>query len=579
MHILGISCFYHDSAAALVRNGEIVAAAAEERFSGIKHDSGFPNKAVAFCLEKAGIDIAGLDYIVFYDKPFTKFDRILSSYLQTIPRSYPAFRKAIPLWLKEKLWLPHIIKKELHYDGKILFVDHHLSHAAGAYYSSPYEKAAILTIDGVGEWATASMGAGNGNNIELVKSMNYPHSLGLLYSAFTYFLGFQVNSSEYKVMGLAPYGQPQYLDLIEKELVQINEDGSIFLNMKYFNYHFGLTMTGRRFERLFWTKRRRPEEKLNDIHRDLAASIQAVTEKIIFKMAEFVKEQTGQENLCLSGGVALNCAAAGKLLESGRFRDIYIQPSATDSGGALGAALYVYFGLNEKARRTEQDYLSLGPSYTNTEIERFLTEKRIPFKRLEPDQLSAQAARALTDGKITAVFHGPMEFGPRALGFRSILADPRNPEMKTRINGAVKFREPFRPFAPIVLEERAAEYFDCNRPSPYMLFNFRIRPDKREAIPAVTHVDGTARIQTVDRDQNKFVYDIIKEFETITGIPVLLNTSFNLRGHPIVRTPEDAFATFISSGIDILVMEDFLIEKTDVNPDAFPQFRIDWGRD
>ncbi len=579
MYILGISCFYHDSAAALVKDGTVIAGSAEERFSGNKHDSGFPNGSVAFCLEKAGIEIAQVDYIVFYDKPFAKFDRILSSYLETVPRSYPAFRRAIPLWLKEKLWLPHIIKKELQYDGRILFVDHHLSHAAGAYLSSPYDSAAILTIDGVGEWATATIGTGDNNEIELLRTMNYPHSLGLLYSAFTYFLGFQVNSSEYKVMGLAPYGNPQYAELIEKELVQINDDGSIFLNMKYFNFHRGLTMTGKKFGRLFWTKRREPEEELNDIHRDIAASIQAITEKIIFKMAEHTKKLTGRENLCLSGGVALNCAAAGKLLSSGMFKDIYIQPSATDSGGAVGAALYVYYGLHAENKRTEQSYLSLGPSYAPDEVARFLEDHRIPHKRPDQNEITRHIAASIDGGKIAAVYRGPMEFGPRALGFRSILADPRNPEMKAKINAAVKFREPFRPFAPIVLEEKAGEYFECDRPSPYMLFNFRVRPQKRSTIPAVTHVDGTSRIQTVNPDQNRPVYNILKEFENLTGVPVLLNTSFNLRGHSIARTPSDAFATFVSSGIDVLVMEDCLIDKDEINSGDYPDFLIESGKD
>jgi len=579
MFILGISCFYHDSAAALVRNGTVITGAAEERFSGIKHDSGFPHGAISFCLEKAGIDISQIDYIVFYDKPFTKFDRILSSYLQTVPRSYPAFRKAIPLWLREKLWLPQIIKKELNYDGEILFVDHHLSHAAGAYYSSSFEQAAILTVDGVGEWATASIGTGHGNRVELKKSMNYPHSLGLLYSAFTYFLGFQVNSSEYKVMGLAPYGEPKFRELIEDRLVQINEDGSIFLNMKYFSYHYGLTMTGKRFSRLFGIEPRKPDEGLDEIHKDIAASIQAVTEKIIFKMAEHARETTGAEFLCMSGGVALNCAASGKLLESGMFQDIYIQPSSTDSGGAIGAALHLYYGLHPHVKRTEQNYLNLGPSYTKEESESFLKSSNIPYKKPDHSELIETVANSLAEGKIVAIFHGPMEFGPRALGFRSILADPRNPEMKTKINGAVKFREPFRPFAPIVLEERAPEYFECARPSPYMLFNFKVRPEKRGIIPAVTHADGTSRIQTVNSAQNDLVYDILREFEKRTGVAVLLNTSFNLRGHPIVRTPSDAFSTFISSGIDLMVMESCIIEKSAVDINRFDRFVIKSGKD
>jgi carbamoyltransferase len=579
MNTLGISCFYHDSAAALVSDGRLKAAAQEERFTGIKHDSSFPINAVAFCLKKENLSIESIDHIVFYDKPFTKFDRILQSYLATVPISYLAFRKAIPIWLKEKLWLPSIIKKELHYNGPIYFIDHHLSHAAGAYYTSPFEKAAILTIDGVGEWATASIGKGAANKIELSRTMNYPHSVGLLYSAFTYFLGFQVNSAEYKVMGLAPYGKPLYTDLIRKEIVHIFDDGSIQLNLKYFDYHHSLRMTGKKFSRLFGRERRNPESELTDSDRNLAASIQEITEEIIFKMAHHTKELTGEVNLCLSGGVALNCTAAGKLLQSGLFKDIHIQPASTDSGGAAGAALYIDYALNNRPKINDQPYFTLGPSYSPDEIASFLKENEIKYSYLEENDRAKTIAAALTENKIVAFFDGAMEFGPRALGFRSILASPAAADMKTRINAAVKFREPFRPFAPVVLEQKAGNYFDHARPSPYMLFNFDVLLEKRDVIPAVTHIDGTARIQTVNETQNPRLVEILTEFEKLTGLPVLLNTSFNLRGRPIVRTPDDAFATFISSGIDLLALGNCIIDKRSLDQSRYENFKIAAGGD
>jgi len=579
MNILGISCFYHDAAAALVQDGYLTAAAQEERFTGIKHDADLPRKAVDFCLEKSGLAMSDIDYIVFYDKPFSKFDRILAGYLQTAPKSYPAFRMAMPVWLREKIWLPQIIRKKMGYDGKILFVEHHLSHAAGTYYSSPFERTAILTVDGVGEWATASVGKGDGNKIELNRVMNYPHSVGLLYSAFTYFLGFRVNSAEYKVMGLAPYGEPKYTDLIKNNIVEIFDDGSIHLDLDYFKFHYGLEMTGKKFARLFGRPRRDPDTELTDSDRDIAASIQLVTEEIIFKMAAYAKKTTGENKLCLSGGVALNCAAAGKLLRSGIFDDIYIQPASSDSGGAAGAALYVYYSLSNKPKINDQPYFTLGPEYSDGEIEDFLGSAGVPCERLEPDQTPGYIADRISEGKIAAMFHGAMEFGPRALGFRSILADPRGADMKEKINKAVKFREPFRPFAPAVIEEKAGEYFVGARKSPFMLFNFDVREDKREIIPAVTHADGTARIQTVNRADNRLLYDILCEFERKTGVAVLLNTSFNLRGHPIVRTPQDALATFVSSGIDILIMGNLVLDKSKLDLDQLAKFRISSGQD
>lgn len=579
MKILGISCFYHDAAAALVIDGNLTAAAQEERFTGIKHDAALPRKAIGFCLDKAGMAINDLDYIIFYDKPFTKFDRILRGYMQAVPRSYRAFRKAIPVWLREKLWLPQILKKELNYHGKTLYIEHHLSHAAGAYFSSPFDHAAILTIDGVGEWATASIGKGSGNKIEIFKSMNYPHSVGLLYSAFTYFLGFEVNSAEYKVMGLAPYGKPKYVDLIKNKIVEIFEDGSIHLKLKYFKYHYGLEMTGGKFETLFGRPRRRPESALTDSDRDIAASIQHITEEIIFKMAAHAKKLTGENKLCLSGGVALNCAAGGKLLQSGLFDDIYIQPASSDSGGAVGAALYAHYSLTDEMKTDNGSYFTFGPAYSEEVVEIFLKEIKAPHKRIDESELPKFIADNLANDKIVAIFSGPMEFGPRALGFRSILADPRKAEMKERINRAVKFREPFRPFAPAVTEEKAVEYFEGARKSPFMLFNFNVRPEKRERIPAVTHVDGTARIQTVNRKDNCLLYDILVQFEKLTGTAVLLNTSFNLRGHPIVLSPRDAFRTFISSGIDILVMENHIILKEEIKSDCFEDLKIAVGSD
>ncbi|MFH2035125.1 MAG: carbamoyltransferase N-terminal domain-containing protein [Candidatus Zixiibacteriota bacterium] len=579
MIILGISAYYHDSSAALVCDGRLVSAAAEERFTGIKHDSSFPVNAVNFCLNANNLGINEIDKIVFYEKPLTKFDRIISGYMQTAPKSYAAFRKAIPIWLREKLWTPQTIKKKLDYNGEIFFVEHHLSHAAGTYYSSPFDSSTILTIDGVGEWTTASIGIGEGNKIRLVKTMNYPHSVGLLYSAFTYFLGFRVNSSEYKVMGLAPYGKPVYADLIKNELVKIFEDGSIVLNMKYFSFHYGLRMTGRKFEKLFGRKRRLPESELSESDKNMAASIQAVTEKIILKMAQYAREKFGNENLCLAGGVALNSSAAGKLKDSGLFKNIYIQPASSDSGAAAGAALYLSYSLSDKRKIYEQPYFSMEPTYGNKEIVGFLIENDIRFHHYDSVKMASVMAREISEGKICALFNGQMEFGPRALGFRSIIADPRNPNMKNIINKKIKFRESFRPFAPAVLEEHVDDFFENGIRSPYMLFNFKVKKGMESVIPAVTHIDNTARIQTVNRSDNKLFYNIIEEFAKITGVPVLLNTSFNLRGRPIVNGPTDAIKTFVSSGIDLLVMQDSVIYKQELSEDTISKFKIASGID
>ena len=574
MKILGISAFYHDSAAALVIDGRLVAAASEERFSRIKHDPELPVDVVRFCLDRARIGISDLDCVVFYDKPLSKFDRILTGYMATPVRSYRAFITALPVWLRRKLWVEHVIHKETGFDGEVLYLPHHLSHAAGTFFESPFDKAAILTVDGVGEWATASIGIGDNNHVRLIKEMHYPHSVGLLYSAFTYYLGFMVNSSEYKVMGLAPYGEPVYADLIREKLVSMHDDGSIHLNMKYFTFHHSLTMTGRRFAGLFGRSRRLPEKEIETFHRNVAASVQQVTEEIMVKMATHAREVIGLDRLCLSGGVALNCKANGLLLKQGIFDDIYAQPASGDAGGAVGAALYAYHRLTGDDKHF-QPFFGVGPVYSDDEIKTFLDEHDIPYTSGDAEELAVDLAKELAAGKIVALFDGAMEFGPRALGFRSIVADPRDNRMKEKINAAVKYREAFRPFAPAVLKERVSEYFDCDGTSPYMLFNFTVREDKRSVIPAVTHVDNSSRIQTVARYDNPVLYRLIEAFDAITGVPVVLNTSFNLRGHPIVNTREEAFATFCSGGIDFLLIGSFLIDKGRLSENLVRAFSVE----
>lgn len=577
MKILGISCFYHDAAAALVIDGRLEAAAEEERFSRIKHDSELPVRAATWALGKVGIGMGDLDHVVFYDKPITKFDRILTGYLATPFRSYRPFLAAIQVWLRRKLWVEQVIQKEMGFDGEVLYVPHHLSHAASAFYTSPFEQAAVLTVDGVGEWATASYGVGEGNRVRLLAQMNYPHSVGLLYSALTYYLGFQVNSAEYKVMGLAPYGTPRYADLMERELVTIHEDGSIHLNMKYFTFHRGMTMTGRTLERLLGQPRREPESPLEPFHEDVAASIQKVTEKILVRMARHVKAQTGMDRLCMAGGVALNCTANSVLLREGVFGDIYIEPASGDAGGAIGAALYVHHKLTNE-RRVPQPFFGIGPTF-DSEVETFLTEHQIPHQAGDQSTQLRRLAQAIAGGQIAGFYQGGAEFGPRALGFRSILADPRDNCMKEKINAAVKYREPFRPFAPAVMGEHAGEYFECDREAPYMLFNFTVWEDKRAVIPAVTHADNSSRIQTVNDRDNPVLYRLLGEFKELTGVPVLLNTSFNLRGHPIVNTPADAFATFCSGGIDILLLGSYLISKQDISQSLQQRFRFEKAND
>ncbi len=578
MKILGISCFYHDSAAALVIYGTLVAAAHEERFTRIKHDPELPSNAVAFCLDKAGPSINDLDYIAFYDKPLIKFDRIVTGYMAVPFRSYRAFLRGLPIWLRRKLWADHVIHKELGYEGEVLYLPHHLSHAAGTFFSSPFDRAAILTIDGVGEWANASYGVGENNKVKLLAEMHYPHSVGLLYSAFTYYLGFQVNSAEYKVMGLAPYGKPRFAELIEDKLVKIHDDGSIHLNLDYFTFHFGLTMIGSKFEKLFGQQRRTPESKIEPFHEDVAASIQAVTEKIVLKMASHVREQTGMDKLCMSGGVVLNCKANGVLLKRGVFDEIYVQPASSDAGGAVGAALYAHYRLTGENKKP-QPFFGIGPQYTEQDMSTILDSNQIPYSHDSSDNHLVRLAHEIAGGKIVAIYQGAMEFGPRALGFRSIVADPRDNKMKEKINAAVKYREPFRPFAPAVLAEHASEYFDCTGEAPYMLFNYTVAEDKRRLIPAVTHVDNSARIQTVAEKDNPSFYKLLRQFKAVTGIPVLLNTSFNLRGHPIVNTPEDAFATFCSSDIDLLLIENYLVIKSQVPKEVQERFTIEKAPD
>jgi len=586
MYILGISAYYHDSAACLIKDGEIVAAAQEERFSRKKHDAGFPTSAIAYCLEEAGITSSGLDYVAFYDKPFLKFERILESYLTYAPKGVRSFLKAVPLWIKKKLWIKELIKNELNYEGKILFPEHHLSHAASAFYPSPYEEAAILTMDGVGEWATTSYGLGEGNKIELRAEINFPHSLGLLYSAFTYYLGFKVNSGEYKVMGLAPYGEPKYKDLIFKNVIDVKEDGSFKLNMKYFSYVSGLRMTNKKMEELLGAPRRKPESKLEQVYMDIARSLQEVTEEIVLKMAGYAGKETGKKNLVLAGGVALNCVANGKLLREKIFENIWIQPASGDAGGALGAALAVwhdYLGNGRKADN-KKDRMSggyLGPSFSTEEVKKYLDGHNIFYQELRREEIPSKTAELLKKQNVIGWFQGRMEFGPRALGARSIIGDARSSEMQRKMNLKIKFRESFRPFAPSVLIEKVSEYFDLEIESPYMLLVAQITAKRRKNlsgeeknkaglerlqvmrsdIPAITHVDSSARIQSVHKETNPLYHKMISELDKMEGCGVIVNTSFNVRGEPIVSTPEDAYKCFMRTRMDYLIMENFILDK------------------
>ena len=587
-YILGISCFYHDSAAALIKDGEIMAAAQEERFTRKKHDSCFPENAVRYCLESNKIGIEDVSFVAFYDKPLLKFERILLTYLSYAPFGFRSFYKAIPLWLKERLWMPHLISEKLKgFKGKILFAEHHESHAASCFYPSPFKESAILTMDGVGEWVTGSFGVGKDEDFEILQEMRFPHSLGLLYTAFTYYAGFKVNSAEYKVMGLAPYGEPRYVDLIFKELVDLKDDGSFRLNMRYFNYCAGLTMTNKRFNRLFGGPPRKPETAITQKEMDLARSIQAVTEEIMLRIVRHVHKVTGQKNLCMAGGVALNCVANGRILKQGPFENIWIQPAAGDAGGAVGAALriwYKYLG-NKRASDCLSDKQKgsfLGPEYLDSHIEDYLVKNNIPFQKLPRPELLKKAASIIAGDNVVGWFQGRMEFGPRALGARSIIGDARSSDMQSRMNLKIKFRESFRPFAPSVLVEKASDYFDLKTESPYMMLvakvnngRLNVGPDKepvgfdrlkikRSKIPAVTHVDYSARVQTISPDsKNRIYYDLLKEFYGQTGSPVLINTSFNVRGEPIVCSPEDAYKCFMRTDMDYLVMGSFILDKKD----------------
>ena len=595
MNILGISAFYHDSAAALICDGKIVAAAQEERFTRKKHDANFPVNAVKYCLAEAGIHARELDAVAFYDKPISKFNRILQTYFSVAPGGLRSFMMAVPMWLRQKLWIPLEIEEALAACGvesptTLYFPEHHESHAASAFYPSPFKSAAILTIDGVGEWATSCIGRGKDNHIEILGDLYFPHSLGLLYSAFTYFTGFKVNSGEYKLMGLAPYGEPKYADIIRKELIDLREDGSFRLNMKYFGYLDGLTMTNQRFAELFGGPPRKAESDITQREMDIAASIQKVTEEIVLRMARHVQQLTGEENLCLAGGVALNCVANGRLLREGPFKNIWIQPAAGDAGGAIGAALLVWHLVQNQQRQADGVHDSmqgafLGPSFEDDEIKAFLDARGYPATKLAPDQWGPEIARLIEEENVIGLNQGRMEFGPRALGGRSIIGDARSPKMQSIMNLKIKYRESFRPFAPACLEEKVSEYFELDRPSPYMLLVAQVNRKRckgmetakalplrerinqvRSDIPAITHVDYSARVQTVDKANNPRFHDIIKAFEERTGYGVIINTSFNVRGEPIVCTPEDAYRCFMRTEMDYLVLGPYLLDKKQQPP-------------
>jgi carbamoyltransferase len=603
--ILGISAYYHDSAACLLEDGRIVAAAQEERFTRKKHDPGFPSHAVRYCLREAGVDGPDLDLVGFYEKPLVKFERLLETYIACAPKGLKSYLMAMPLWLGHRLWMPDDIKSHVEgYEGEVLFGEHHESHAASAFYPSPFEQAAVVTIDGVGEWATSSIGVGRGADLELIRELRFPHSLGLLYSAFTYFTGFRVNSGEYKLMGLAPYGEPKYVNQIKDHLLQIGEDGSLWMNMEYFDYPHGLRMTGRAFARLFGPARE-PETRLTQREMDLARSVQDITEEVMLKMARFARRETGLRDLCLAGGVALNCVGNARIVREGIFDQIWIQPAAGDAGGAIGIALSLWHRHLGKARLSAEatgtwerpaaaqgtarppryaDGMSgafLGPRFSEADVEAFLEEHGCVARRLERAALAEEIAALMAEEKVVGLLQGRMEFGPRALGGRSIIGDPRSPRMQSMMNLKIKFRESFRPFAPSVLREQAGSWFEFDGDSPYMLLVAPVRPTRRvplpaasrsawgiekiniprSTVPAITHVDYSARIQTVRRETNPFYYDIIDAFYRMTGCPMIVNTSFNVRGEPIVCTPEDAYRCFMRTNIDALVLENNLLLK------------------
>ena len=610
--ILGISAFYHDSAAATVVDGKIIAAAQEERFSRKKHDSRYPFNAVNYVLEASNLKLNKIDYIVFFEKPFLKFERLIETYVAFAPKGFKSFCMSMPIWLREKLFQKKFLFEKLkqHDDNfgdinKIYFSEHHYSHAASAFYPSPFKDAVILTLDGVGEWATTTIAIGNGNEIKMLKEIHFPHSIGLLYSAFTYFTGFKVNSGEYKVMGLAPYGQPKYKDIIMKELVDLKDDGSFRLNMKYFNYATGLTMINNKFEDLFGQKARNPhKDLLTQFHMDIASSIQNVTEEIVLKLTMSLSKEYKSRNLCLAGGVALNCVANGKILKNNIFENIWIQPAAGDAGGSLGAALaFWYKELGNKRNPSSSDDEMrgsyLGPSFYDNQVENTLKSLNAKYTKQNEENLISLIANELKNGKIIGWFQGRMEFGPRALGARSIIADPRSDKMQKKLNLKVKFRESFRPFAPSVLREDLNDWFELNSDSPYMLLVSNVKKNiqipmtekdqklfginklniKRSSIPAVTHVDYSARIQTVHEKTNPKYYKLIKKFKEITNCPILVNTSFNVRGEPIVCTIEDAFRCFMGTNLDILVCESFILNKEEQNPDLLKDYKHEFERD
>jgi carbamoyltransferase len=611
IRILGISAFYHDSAACLVEDGRIVAAAQEERFTRKKHDSAFPSHAVAYCLREGAVTARQLDLVGFYEKPLLKFERLLETYVASAPRGLRSYLTAMPIWLGSKLWLADEIAGHLEgYAGDILFGEHHESHAASAFYPSPFEQAAILTIDGVGEWATSSVGIGRGHHLELLRELRFPHSLGLLYSAFTYFTGFRVNSGEYKLMGLAPYGEPRYVATIKEHLVDIRDDGSLWMNQEYFTYAHGLTMTGSKFERLFGGPPRQPDSRVTQREMDIARSVQVVTEDVMLKMATFAHHQTGLRDLCLAGGVALNCVGNGRILREGPFEHLWIQPAAGDAGGAIGVALSLWHRhlgkprvSSEKAGHWERSAASprttpryadgmqnafLGPRFGDREIEAFIAQRGCAARRLDARRGAEEVAAALADQKVIGLFRGRMEFGPRALGARSIIGDPRSPKMQSLMNLKIKYRESFRPFAPSVMREHVHEWFELDVESPYMLLVAPVRVEKRiplpaaaatlsgidllnvpkSTVPAITHVDYSARIQTVRADVHGFYYDVIDAFHRLTGCPLIVNTSFNVRGEPIVCTPEDAYRCFMRTEMDVLVLEQFMLDKAAQPRDA-----------
>ncbi len=600
VHILGISAYYHDSAACLLRDGEIVAAAQEERFTRVKHDPSFPSCAVSFCLREGGLAPGDLDAVAFYEKPFLKFERLLQTYLAFAPSGLRSFITAMPLWIRQKLWMRDNIRKELGFAGTVVFPEHHESHAASAFFPSPFREAAFLTIDGVGEWTTTSWGIGRDNGVEILAELQFPHSLGLLYSAFTYYTGFKVNSGEYKVMGLAPYGEPKYRDLILTELMDLKEDGSFRLNMDYFDYCTGFTMTGGRFDRLFGGPPRKPESPLTQRDMDLARSVQDVTEEVMLRMARTIRRETGLKNLCLAGGVALNCVGNGKILREGTFEKLWIQPAAGDAGGAVGAALFTWHQVlgNAREAREQADRMRgacLGPAWNRDGLLTYLQKNGVAFTELTEQELPGAVADLIAAEKVIGWFQGRMEFGPRALGSRSILGDARSPKMQEVMNLKIKFRESFRPFAPTVLREKVSEYFELDRESPYMLLVAPVRKeicremsreerdrfglDKlhvvRSCVPAITHVDYSARVQTVDREVNPLFHKTIEALNERHGCPLVINTSFNVRGEPIVCSPEDAYRCFMRTDMDYLVMGPFLLDKTQQKPLAED---VDWKK-